>query len=293
MKVSIPAAQLGAAHLAAVAIDQLVVTGPATVDRLTLDDTRVSLHAPQIAVTDLVLELDLALKVSWHIDTVVFKSTDSRTFHFHLASQPLDFRVPPVVLPPPLTPPPLVLTIAHTQAQQLAVTVGPVTGIQAGPVDATGITATDLRAPAGGFTLAGLGLGHATLTGVAVPAVELVAAAIDQAVASVHLPHLVVGGISLPRGLGGQLDLGGLEAQPQLASAGDQISLFNGHITFSFTATPTPRLTIAKLAVAHTGISLDLGQVTLDNLTAALALRKIAVSKLRIDTLAVPTLDLG
>jgi hypothetical protein len=280
MKIQIPDTGVGTLHLDAVAIDEVLFPGDLTAAALVVDNAKVTLVPEPVRVTGLVVDLKIAATLSW--DTPVGRGSES--VHFDFPTPALDFTLPA----PPA--PGTVLAVTQLRADNLDIEVADLSGIALGPIDATGASLKGVTAPSGDARLEGVSLAGATFAGLGLPAAEVLAATIASVVAKAEIPRLVVRGLELPQAAAGDLDLGGLSANPALRETAAHVSILGTKVSVSIT--PSVTITIQKIVLPQVSVGVTVDTITIERLRAALEARHITVDKINLAGLAVPSVKL-
>jgi hypothetical protein len=184
------------------------------------------------------------------------------------------------------------LDIASLSADNIAATANALSNLQLGAAVAEQIQARNLKLPAQGFTIAGLGIGGLRLGGFGVPAATLDTVTIgrvhgdafptsDMTLNNVALPSASVAdivsqsidGVATPFGKAYHLDLGCLDLLLKIK--------------------PRAEAQIDQLTINGLTASTSIGKIELHNVVAPYELLNLTLSQIGIDTVQVPSVAIA
>jgi hypothetical protein len=266
-----------------------VSIGPITIGHLVVTNFELDTAGDGAFLRNFVVTVTYAMQLDWKlhielpgktIDDSGTEDLDSPQFIIGFG----DIRVPGLEN--------LKIAIDTMTADSIAATADPVASVQLGAAVAEHIQARNLKLPAQGFTLAGLGLGGLEIGGLGVPAANLDSVTI----ARVH-------GEATPFG---QMTLSGLKLPsasiPDIVSQGvDSVAtpkpkafhLDLGCLDLVLRVNPTAEAHIDQLVLSNLHASTSVGTIELHNVEAPYDLLNLTLSQVGIQNISVPDVNIG
>jgi hypothetical protein len=186
----------------------------------------------------------------------------------------------------------LKLDIASVAADNVDATANAISNLQLGTAIAEQIQARNLKFPAQGFNIAGLGLGALRIAGFGAPAASVDAVSIGRIHGDAFAaPDVSMSNIGLPAASIGDIVSQGIDtvAEPQ----GKAYHLDLGCLDLTLKIKPKAEAQIDQLTISGINASTNIGTVELQNIVAPYELLNLTLSQVGIDTIQVPTVAIA
>jgi hypothetical protein len=289
MKATIPQATLAKVSAQRIDVGE-IDAGPISIGRLTIDALHVEVSTGSVTARDVNVTVSVSIVLDWWVGVTI---DDLGTWGWNgtidLGTQSATIALRDMSLSGLRS---LDLDVATLGVSNVSAVVGPIRNLRLGPLVAEQIATQGLVVPQPDFTINGLGLASAAITGMSVPA----AAAAEVTVAHAHGDAFPVGtitipGLALPRASMGDIasdnvSAGG-KAEPYILDA--DAGVFGGTLT----VTPSATIDIAELRISNVQATSSIGSVTLQNVVLPYDVFDLTLSQLGIETIAIPTLEVS
>lgn len=293
MQVTSPELTVDAANLQVIDIGQVRV-GPIQVGSLTINNTTAALTGAAAILHNVSVEISIHVALEWHVHVGMpdwIPDINEGDTH-DLGS----LRFPPLsigdVTLPALND--INLDIPTITGQNVSAGVDPLT------LSLTGVTASDIAAegvtlPANGFTLSGIGLGTAQVTGVGVPETTVDRARVARLVGdtvqvpAISLNNIDVGAIQIPTVSSTAPLVIPAVLDTRSIGFGDNDDLLSVRVRL----TPSATSRVGALDLSHANATAALGQVTVNDVTLPFEVLGLTLSQIGVSNLAIPAINVS
>jgi len=275
MKIQMPGVTVEAVRVESISVGQVTFAGNVTATNAAVTNAHVTLAPGPIRLEGFTVELSLSIEYLIGPFDDTFNTDTIRT----LSPPDLTLSTPPL--------PPLKLTVGQASIPDLTTRLDRISGMKLGPVDTTHIRAEKVTAPSAGFQISGLSLESAALAGLGLPAADIANAVIGRVTGEASIPQLVINGITLPAGAGGDLDLSAEDIHPVFPAM--KVELLNTKLSI----TPNLTIKIERLILPNVVVGLSIEKIVLDQLHAAFSAAVINASNIKATRAAVPEVKVG
>lgn len=184
------------------------------------------------------------------------------------------------------------IDIASLTVDNVNATANAISNLKLGAAVAEQIQANNLKFPAQGFSIAGLGLGALKLNGFGAPAASLDSVSIGRIHGDAFAaPDLTMANVGLPSASIGDIVSQGIDtiAEPQ----GKAYHLDLGCLDLTLKIKPKAEAQIDQLTITGINASTNITSVELHNIVAPYELLNLTLSQIGIDTISVPTVAIA
>ena len=288
MLTTIPQANVQHAGVGTISVGQVGI-GPITIGQLVLSNLAVSAAGDGAFLRNFVVTLTYTMHLDWHlhidfpghpIDESGTEDLDSPTFIVGFG----DIRVPGIEN--------VTIDIASLTANNIAATANPVTNLQLGAAVAEQIQARNLKLPAQGFSIAGLGLGALNVGGFGVPAATLDAVTIGRIHGDAFpLGQMTLANLALPSAAVPDIVSQGVDTTAAPKPKAFHLDL--GCLDLTLRVNPKAQAHIDQLVIHNVKASTSIGKIELHNVVAPYELLNLTLAQIGIDTIAIPSVALA
>jgi hypothetical protein len=186
----------------------------------------------------------------------------------------------------------LKIDIQSLTTDNVNATANALTNLKLGTAVAETIQAKNLKFPAQGFSIAGLGLGALKINGFGAPAASVDAVTIGRIHGEAFAaPDLTMNNVGLPAASIQDIMSQGIDtvAEPQ----GKAYHLDLGCLDLTLKIKPKAEAQIDSLTISGINASTNIGTVELHNIVAPYELLNLTLSQIGIDTIQVPTVSIA
>jgi hypothetical protein len=288
-RVRIERVMTDAGRAGSVHVDRIEV-GDATIDKVTIHDFAAGLHGGSALLRNVRAILELHFQVRWRYDLKWFGS-DSGTKTLGSKAKPIplhDIRLPMLR--------DIGFEIPETGADDIEVTVQPVTDVALGGASFHDLAIDETRLPSEGFGVTGLEFGSVEIESFSAPAADSRQLTVGrfQPEAPLRLPDLEVRGLTLREvdvpeaGSAGAVSL--MDIQPEEFEA--PVFKIGDLFEAIFVATPVLHLQIGELVLSGLKASASIGAVQIQGLRTPVSVRGVRLGDLTLNQLSVDQLSI-
>jgi hypothetical protein len=266
-------------------IDQIVI-GPITIGQLVLQGTSLDVASGSAFLQNVRIVLELDFSFDWWVNIGIY--SDSGTAN--LGSLFFGIDVGNVSVPSLNNIP---LSIPSIAAGNVSASIAPLTSVDLGGGNFTGLTATKIAIPANGFQLTGLGIGAVSVASVQVPqtAVAKVVVQDFHPNGSIVLPSVQLSGLQLPSANAADIQTTtpiGFDGVASSQGLGLNLGVLGGTIW----VTPTAHISIGSLLLQGVSLSGKVATATVQNVSVPVDIRGINLSTISIGQIDVTNITL-
>ena len=295
MKINVAQALIARANLAAVDIGEVRI-GPAHIDRLTLTNTHLQSSTGTAELRNVVVNLTLAFGLDWRVGVTISMPDGIPDVHFSdsgtldLGTLRLNVGLGDLTLPGLAS---LAIDVPTLSANGLDAIVGPLKNLQLGSVLAEQIRAQDVVAPSAGFTVAGVGLGAVSATGLELPGATIGAATVARVaggtlpIASLSVPNVSLPGVLIPELATGNVDV---TSNPVVTK---MPTVDVGLLAATLKVTTTAALHLDELRLANVDVATSIGEIALTNVVLPFEVLDVSLSQVGLDTIDIPQIEVS
>ncbi len=263
--------------------------GPIQIGQLLITDFELNTAGDGAFLRNFRVTITYTMRLDWHLHIEVpghvmddsgSEDLDSPTFIVGFG----DVRVPGLEN--------LKIDLASLSVSNVAAVANAVSNLQLGAAVAEQIQARNLKLPAQGFTLAGLGIGGLNIGGFGVPAASLDSVTIGRVhgdafpLGQMSLSNLALPSVSTPDITGQGVDV---TATPKPKA----FHLDLGCLDLTLKVNPQAEAQIDQLVIRNVTASTSIGKIELQNVVAPYELLNLTLSQVGIDTISVPTVAIA
>lgn len=289
MKATVPSTTIQRAGVDSIAVGQVTV-GPIHIDRLALTNFHMGMSTGQVRLRNFRVSVELSLSLDWWVGVhVPFDGNVGGSGTIDLGSPTITIPLGDVTVPGLQQ---FSIDLASLNIPNLSAASIPISNLHLGGAVAEQIQAHNLTLPSQGFTIAGLGLGSATIDGVQVPA----ASGDTVTIGRVHGDLLPLGQFSLSNLALPSASVGDVASGPASASAVGPVYTATadaGILRVTLTVTPHATAAMDELHLSGLQASGSIGNVELTNVVAPYELLNLTLSQIGIETITIPTLAIS
>jgi hypothetical protein len=288
MLATVAEANIKQAGVQSVSVGQVGI-GPITIGRLVISDLDLNATGDGAYLRNFVVTITHTMRLDWrlHIDLpghVIDESgsedLDSPTFIVGFG----DLQIPGLDS--------IKIDLASLSLDNVAATSAPVSNIQLGAAVAEQIQARNVKLPAQGFTLAGLGIGGLQLGGLGVPAAALDGASVGRVHGdALPLGQMTLSNLGLPSASIGQITGQGVDAVGTPRPKAFHLDL--GCLDLTLRVNPQAQAHLDELVIRNAQASVSIGSLELHDVVAPYELLNLNLSQVGIDTISVPSIALA
>ena len=264
-----------------------VELGEATIDRLVLEGLSAGVHTGNAYLENVRFVLELQLSVDWWYDLKLWSDHGTQ----NLGSISFGLGIGNVLVPALQD---INLTVPQATVTGVKAQVTPLANLDLGGASFRGVEVDDVKLPSAGFGISGLQLNSLTVDQVGVPAADArkITLAEFTPAGPLRLPAAEVTGIQVP-----SLQI------PNAASSGPVniddarvtrrgVALDLGVLGFTFWVQPIIDIHIGKLTLGNLSLSAGVDRLRIENLSAPVTVRDIAVGDLQLQQVTVNHISL-
>lgn len=286
MKATVPNTTINRAGVDSIAVGQVTI-GPIHIDQLTLTNFHMGMSSGQVQLRNFRVTVNLALSLDWWVGVhVPFDGDVGGSGTIDLGSPSITIPLGDVAVPGLQQ---FSIDLASLIIPNLNAATVPVGNLHLGAAVAEQIQAHDVTLPAQGFSIAGLGVGSATVDGVQVPAAVADEVTIDRVHGDVlPLGHFSLSNLALPGASVGDVASGPLDVSavgPVYEASADA-----GILRVTLKVTPQASAAMDQLHLSGLQASGSIGNVELTNVVAPYELLNLTLSNIGIETISIPSL---
>jgi hypothetical protein len=288
MLTTIPAADIKQASVGTVSVGQVGI-GPIKIGQLVVTDFALSAAGDGAFLRNFVVTVTYTMRLDWHlhidfpghpIDEAGSEDLDSPSFAVGFG----DIRLPGIEN--------FKLDIASLSADNVAATASPITNLKLGAAVAEQIQARNLRLPAQGFSIAGLGIGALNVGGFGVPAASLDALTIGRVHGDAFpLGQMALANLALPGAAVADIVSQGVDVTATPKPKAFHLDL--GCLDLTLKVNPVAEAHIDQLVIRNLTAGASIGKIELHNVVAPYELLNLTLAQVGIDTIAVPTVAIA
>ena len=263
-----------------------VVLGGVTIGQLVLQGTSLDIASGSAFLQNVRIVITLDFTFNWSVN--VFFWSDSGSINLGSLSFGLDLGNVSI---PALNNIPL--NVPNVVIANLSAIIPPLTSVDLGGVSFSGLTATNIAIPKGGFTLTGLGLGSVSVSTLQLPETTVAKVSVRDfhPNANVVLPNATLGPVQLPSASAADIQTTAPVSFSGVASQ-QGIGFGFGPVSASISVTPTAYVSIGSLLLQGVSLSGSVAQAILANIGVPVDIRGINLSSIDIGQLDVNNITL-
>lgn len=288
MLTTISQADIQRSGVGAISVGQVGI-GPIKIGQLVLTDLALNTAGDGAFLRNFVVTVTYTMQLDWHlhidfpghpIDDAGTEDLDSPSFTVGFG----DIRVPGIEN--------LKIDIASLSADNIAATANPIQNLQLGAAVAEQIQARNLKLPAQGFSIAGLGIGALNVGGFGVPAASLDALTIGRVHGDAFpLGQMALANLALPSAAIADITSQGVDATATPKPKAFHLDL--GCLDLTLKVNPQAEAHIDQLVIRNITASTSIGKIELHNVVAPYELLNLTLSQVGIDVVSVPTVAIA
>ncbi len=289
MKATIPQTQVARLGVQQVDIGELSA-GPLAIGKLVLDDLNVGLSTGAARLQNLRVTVSVELSLDWRVGVTIDWLGDwSWRGTIDLGAQSVTVPLGNVNVPGLQS---LSIDVGTLSVSNVSAVIGAIRNLRLGALVAEQVQLDDVEVPAAGFQLAGLALAGAQLDGVGVPRISAATATAGR----VHGQALPLGAMTIPNLALPTASVGQIASDALDAGATSNPLVFSadaGVLRVSLSVTPGAHMHADELRLSNVRASASVGQIELQNVVLPYDVLDVKLSQLGLETIDVPTLEVG
>lgn len=283
--INIAQANVVSGTVADIKIDEIVLGG-VTIGQLTLQGMSLDIASGSAFLDNVRIVITLAFEYDWWINLGFFSDSGSAS----LGSLSFGVSLGNVNVPSLNNIP---LSVPNVVFANLSAAVAPLTAIDLGGGTFGAVAATNAALPAGGFSLAGLGLGAVTIASVQVPETTVAAVSIQNfhPNASIVIPGATLGAWQIPSATAADIQSTAPVSVSGTASP-QGLGLNLGVLGGTLNVTPTAYISIGALQLQGVALSGSVTQAILQNIGVPVNVNGINLNNIDIGQINVANIAL-
>lgn len=263
--------------------------GPLTVGRLVLEAGRFEMSSGAIRIRNLRVTVGLRMVLEWNVEVSILGFPKRWNGSIDLKDHEFTVGLGDHTLPGLQS---FTLDLPSLTVDAVAAVMEPLRDLRLGPLVAEQVHARALVAPVPDFTLTGLGVGRAVLSGLAVPG----ARADSAEIARIHGQALPLGTITLPPIAFPQADAGDVRAAGVDAGGVSNPLEFvadAGVLKITLRVIPRARMRADELAITGLRSSASIGRTVLTDVVLPYEVLNVTLGQIGISTVEIPTIEVS